>query len=182
MRRKLDNKPPRNDYLSPASVLERVAKVGPIVLDPCANDKHPEHVGAELYLTQATGVEPDGVAWMHELCKRGISNGVIYSNSPYGRETRQWLQAYSDVRGPLAGNIGTIALCPGRTDSSYWGPSWDTASAVCFWRGRLHFINPDTMEPESDGAGHGSVLFGWGPIQYRFCEAFKDAGTVQVLR
>jgi site-specific DNA-methyltransferase (adenine-specific) len=73
--------------------------------------------------------------------------------------------------------MAVIALIPSRTDTLWWQELVrPTAQAVCYWKGRIHFI----------GAKHGapfpSALIYWGREAGRFKAVFCKHGTVDILR
>ena len=65
-----------------------------------------------------------------------------------------------------------IALVPARPDPKWFAFCWDTAQAICFWRGRLKFVGAPSSAPFP------SALVYWGPRAGNFYEAFKGVGKV----
>ena len=163
----------KQDWRTPAVVLERVCRLGPIDLDPCAA-ANPRHWFADWNLTptnldtwQRDGL---GSSW-HSLVSSG---GVAFVNSPYGREIGTWV-AKCQTEAALGCEI--VGLWPARPDTR-WFP-WATANAICFWRGRLKFESDDgPLAP----APFPSCLPYWGPRATLFRDCFADAGHVVMLR
>lgn len=146
----------KQDWRTPANVLELVRKVGPIGLDPCASADNP--TGAVNFLTDA-GLS---VGWAHE-------HGLTYVNPPYGRALPLWTakMAYEASQG-----AEVIGLVPARTDTRWWHEDIATASVICFWRGRLRFVGAPASAPFP------SALAYWGPRPGRFYDTFAPHGLV----
>lgn len=146
----------RDDWQTPECVLERVRRVGPIELDPCADANRP--LGHANFT-----VEDDGL-------QRFWPIGLVYVNPPYS-QLRKWL-AHCAARGTTGAEI--IALVPARTDTRAWHESATTARAVCFWRGRLRFVG--ALHP----APFPSAVLYWGPYGKLgvFTSAFDGAGAI----
>jgi hypothetical protein len=117
----------KHDWETPEKILGVVRSVlGPIYLDPCTSLSNP--VGAErFYVPKDDGLSKQ---W----------RGTVYMNSPYGRELSKWVKKASAEEGATA----IIGLIPARPDTrwfqDYCNPSTSSATAVCFWRGRLTFV------------------------------------------
>ena len=62
--------------------------------------------------------------------------GRVWLNPPYARETARWVAR-------LAEHGDGIALTFTRTDTPWWQSAVDLASAVCFVRGRVEFVEGD---------------------------------------
>ncbi len=143
-------------YTAPA-VIERVLRVfGEIDLDPCSNPA-PHNVPARQHFTRAE----DGLArWWH---------GRVYVNPPYGRALLAWMEKLANEI--AAGRVTeAITLTPARPDTRWFRTLWG-ADALCFWRGRLRFVN-------STAVPFPSVIGYFGRNIEAFIAAFGDAGEI----
>lgn len=130
----------KHDWVTPPPLIELVKEVfgGEIELDPCTTEANP--VGANhIYTPETNGLEQD---WAVKS---------TYVNSPYGREIAEWTdkcitEAYVEHNhGTLHNTV--IQLVPARTDTKWFKRAALAAGSICFWEGRLHFIDPLTGEP-----------------------------------
>lgn len=157
----------RDDWGTPELVLERVRRVGPIALDPCTSLDNP--VDAENWFTLAA-LNPevkDGLA----LSWQGF--GLAYVNPPYSA-----MAAWADkVAGEAGAGCEVVTLVAARPDSRwFYRLAWDTARAVCFWKGRLRFVGAPSSAPFP------SAIVFHGRRAAEFEVAFQDAGKVVRLR
>ena len=88
--------------------------------------------------------------------------GNIWLNPPYGSDTPEWIRRLS-----MVGN--GIALVFARTDTRWFHDYVPKADAICFIKGRLHFIRAEQAEDYSQGiykpkggCGAGSMLIAYG--------------------
>lgn len=148
------------DWVTPQCVLERVRRVDDIALDPCTTLDNPCEASAVFTLER----HDDGLTlgW-------GGYGGLVYTNPPYGRELPRWA-AKATAEARLGAEI--ILLVPSRTDTRWWGWSYDSCQAIAFWKGRLTFAGAPAPAPFP------SCLFYWGERQGRFKRAFSDAARV----
>jgi hypothetical protein len=168
------------DWQTPACVLERVRKVGPIALDPCTTRGNPTRA---FSICLERGPRPgdddrvhiDGlaVAWVDALAA-GKLDGLVYVNCPYGRAISQWTKRCN--AGAAEDGLEIIALLPARTDTRWWRDCTPPvhAQAVCFWAGRLRFVGAPASAPFP------SALVYWGPRKHRFADAFADVGAIWI--
>lgn len=176
---------------TPDSVLERVRLVGPIGLDPCSNPAAQRHVKARMAFF---GPPLDGLVlpWSEQLQPEEL----VYANPPYGRHLVPWSEKMiQEVR---AGTT-IITLVPASTGTRWWRVLLTASRCVCFWHGRLKFIdcaadpafedfsaNPDLWgvrpaEPKTVAGStfDSAVLFlSIGRAPWRFAEAFQDVGDL----
>lgn len=127
------------DWLTPPWI---VVALGPFDLDPCAAVDQPWRT-ADVQWT----VFDDGLArpW----------HGLVWLNPPYGRETGKWVRR-------LARYGNGIACIFARTETKIFFPwVWEYATAVFFFRGRLHFYTVDGKRAHGN-AGGPSVLVAYG--------------------
>jgi len=143
----------KQDWCTPACVLERVRKVGPIELDPCTSAENP--CGAAAYY-QLNGLD---LPWW----------GLAYCNPPYGRELPRWAKKVVEE---AQSGVEIIMLAASRTDTRWWGLAFEASQACAFWKGRLTFVGA------KDPALFPSCLFYFGPNRRRFGQAFRDVARV----
>lgn len=154
-------------WCTPEVVLERVRKVNKIGLDPCSNQV--STVGACLELS----INGEKVDWCEALEESG---GLAYCNPPYGKSIKTWSHKCK-MEAQRGAEI--IALLPARTDTKWFqGDVFSSATALCFWRGRLTFIDGTGQISKPDAAFFPSVLAYWGNNGCCFYEAFHDVGSV----
>lgn len=82
--------------------------------------------------------------------------GFVWMNPPYGTATPVWMRRMID-------HGHGIALVYARTDTYWFHEAALAASAVCFVKGRIRFVDRNETEQASGRPGAGSVLFGFGP-------------------
>lgn len=126
----------------------------------------------------ALGVEFDidvcaplgGVEWIparrfFSAADDGLSQpweGRVWMNPPYGRALPTWTDR-------MAQHAEGVALVFARTDTAWFHRAVETASALCFIRGRLSFIGPAKV---GHNAAASSVLIGYGSC----ADAVHDCG------
>lgn len=148
----------KDDWCSPEVVLRRVRRIAPIGLDPCTSADNP--VGAAAFFTRAD----DG------LVRPWSGYGLSFVNPPYSRAAA-WSQRVADSARLYSDEI--VSLVAARPDSRwFYLLCWDTAQAVCFWKGRLRFVGAPSSAPFP------SALVYHGPRPWAFEAAFADAGRV----
>jgi hypothetical protein len=145
-------------------VLERVRRIDAIDLDPCSAPGNP--TGAAMFCHPAASEDSrrDGLAlggW-HRA-------GLVYVNPPYSAMAA-WA---AKVANEAIGGAEVVTLVAARPDSRwFFRMVWDTAQAVCFWKGRLRFVGAASSAPFP------SALVYHGPRPWAFEAAFADAGKV----
>lgn len=118
--------------LTPRAILD---PLGTFDLDPCGNDPRPWDCAATTYTVYDNGLV---LPWF----------GRVWCNPPFHRyQILEWINRM------VAHNRG-ILLVHVRTETDWFQPIWDTATALNFLRSRYVFHNPDgslcTIEkPES---------------------------------
>jgi phage N-6-adenine-methyltransferase len=155
-------------WATPTSFLDKVRRMGPIELDPCASEFSRGRVAA-LEWTEAD----DGLA------RDWTGRGLVFCNPVYGTEIQHWALKL-EVEGCDKGTE-IVALLPSRTDARWWHNLVDGAQAGCFVKGRVQFDNPP---PDAQGGGSNlpSFVCYWGPRVDAFLAAFADAGLCVRLR
>ena len=105
---------------------------------------------------------PGGLPWVPAARHFSIDDdglnrpwqGRVWLNPPYGRRVGAWLDR-------LAAHGDGLALVFARTDTAWFERAFRAATAVCFIRGRLHFISGDG-DPAPGAAGAPSLLLAYG--------------------
>lgn len=146
----------RRDWRTPADVVAivRQALRGCIDLDPCAGPRT-DH-GVVNIRRPACGLNQP---WA----------GRVFVNPPFG-DLDRW--APKCRREHEEHGCEVVLLLPARTDTLYWQKEVATATAVCFWRGRLRFEGAKASAPFP-------VVFAyWGAWPWEFYAAFHRKGKV----
>ena len=147
----------REDWRTPAEVVDLVRSLygGTIDLDPCAPDDPDNWIAANNYPASVDGLSKP---W----------RGSAYVNPPFG-SLRTWIEKSSEE---AALGCEVLLLMPARTDTRAWHRCVPTASAICFWRGRMRFAGAPASCPFP------VALVYWGPQIQRFREVFGPHGMV----
>lgn len=119
----------RDDWRTPAKVLDRVRMLGPIDVDPCGNQDN--STGAAHVFSGPDGNGLDGLAepW---------GDGLAFVNYPYS-DSLPWAQKWTDE---ATKGQPIVVLAPARPDTAWHRLAAASASAVAFWRGRVTFELP----------------------------------------
>ncbi|NJN11535.1 MAG: hypothetical protein HC815_27595 [Richelia sp. RM1_1_1] len=156
-------------WYTPPHIVELVIQVlGQIDLDPCADDG--KHIPATTHFT----FMQDGLAqpW----------HGRVFMNPPYSCPGA-WMKKLQTefesgrVREALhpKGVSEAIALVPAATDTKWLSPVLKS-QPVCFWTGRIKFLDEDYKPKLAARQSH--VLVYWGENWERFKEVFDPYGVV----
>lgn len=143
----------QNEWYTPAGYIDAAREVmGTIDLDPASSDIANKTVGATRYFT----IEDDGLAqeW----------HGNTWMNPPYS----------SDKIGPFIEKLSkelpnipnAIVLVNNATDTAWFAKLVENASAVCFPRGRVRFLDPQG-NPGAPLQGQAIVYIGKHPGKFR---------------
>jgi DNA N-6-adenine-methyltransferase (Dam) len=159
-----------DNWCTPTPVLDRVRRIGPIGIDPCTEADNP--TGARLFKTKLAF---EGDDWVEQL----EPGELAYVNPPYSvmesTQARPGWAAFIPYQ--AAEGCEVVSLVAARPDTRWFDYLvWQTAQAVCFWKGRLRFVGAPSSAPFP------SCLVYHGPRTWRFEEAFHDAGKVVRLR
>lgn len=147
----------KNDWETPANVLEAVRRIAPIGLDPCTTADNP--VGAKKFYTP----EHNGL----ELSWQGF--GLCWVNPPYGRQIGPWAEK---IATSAAWGVEIVALVPSRTDTKWFHRLMYACDTVLFWKGRLTFDGAPAPAPFP------SVVCYLGHRPLRFFRAFDSFGLL----
>jgi hypothetical protein len=142
----------RDDWQTPQVVLDRVAKIDRIGLDPASCPGNP--TGARVHLTPNR----------NGLTRNWTNSGLVFVNPPYRME---W---YRKILKEALCDAEMIALLMAKPGARYFQDLASVATAVCFWRGRLTFKGAPAP------AAFDSALLYFGPRHESFAAAFSDVG------
>lgn len=170
------NQNKRQDWVTPPAVRSVVHQFKPLKLDVCTSAHNA--MQAEQFYTKRT----------NGLVQPWACGGLSWCNFPWSRtESPVWIDRACDQ-----GNKGAevLLLGPSRTDTGWFRQLWDMADAVCFWAGRITFLDPGTMEPmrhynkktkkwEISPCPVPTMFAYWGPDVQLFAEVFEAHGPVQ---
>ena len=160
----------RQDWQTPGWFCDLVRDIAPIALDPCASRTGQVHAWWNYY-------EPYAKGWGGGLETRWTipADTLAFVNPEYGRAISKWTEkmAYEASRG-----VQVVALIPARVGTRYWERDiWPTVDAVCFWVGRIKFVDANTGLPADAGTFDASVLY-WGRSPERFADVFGARGQI----
>lgn len=146
------------DWYTPENVLYLVRKMGggEIALDPSTDGSNP--CKANSFFTPAE----DGLSKSWEV------DGIVYSNPPFGKEVPRWAKKFSEE----GRRCNLITLTPARTDTKWFQEHMITASAMCFWKGRIRFVGAPSAAPFP------AVIAYWGNDTDKFKEIFSPYGWI----
>lgn len=156
-----------NEWYTPPEYIEAARNVlGVIELDPASSDAAQQSVNAQSYFTQ----EDDGLVkdW----------SGRIWMNPPYAQPyIMQFVEKLCDEYS--AQNVTeAIALTHNYTDTRWFQMAASNASAMCFTRGRIGFVDPDGNKAAPT---QGQTFFYFGDDVNKFSSYFKQFGFVVSL-
>lgn len=154
-----------NEWYTPKPYIESAKRVmGSIDLDPASCELANKNVQAEKYFTQEdNGLEQ---TW----------NGNVWMNPPYAQPlisefASAITQKYFD------GEINqACVLVNNATETGWFQEMLEVASAVCFVKGRIKFI--DTKGNPGGAPLQGQAILYMGKKPDVFCEHFNQFGTV----
>jgi phage N-6-adenine-methyltransferase len=160
-------KPSTDEWYTPPGIIEAARDVlGHIGLDPATSLVAQQTVGADNFYT----IETDGLT--HRWCGHGWINPP-YSLMPQFVE--KLLSEYS------VGNVkAAILLSSNGTDTKWFHAAAAIASAICFTRGRIEFIDGNGPGSERSSSPSGSAFLYFGPDVLRFHAVFAKFGTMMV--
>lgn len=157
-----------NEWYTPPEYIELARKVlGVIDLDPASSDHAQKAVRAARYFT----VEDNGLnqEW----------HGSVWLNPPYAQPDIGFF-AEKMCEEVDAGRVkAAVMLTHNYTDTTWFQGLARHASAICFTRGRIRFVNPsgDLAAPTQ-----GQAFFYFGDDGAAFRRAFDDVGLVIWVR
>lgn len=148
---------------TPAPVLDAIAPLGPIALDPCSNGS--SIVRALVAWTLAD----DGLA--SSWAAAAAHAGIVYVNPPFS-EVETWI-----ARCALEAAAGAevIALVPNRPDTQWMARALASGATRADWRGRVRFGGA------KDQAPFPIALLYWGPRVELFRKALAPHALAFVV-
>ena len=159
-------------YLTPDSFLAVLREMGPIELDPAGSEAGSFVKPAREYRLDR-GEDGLALPWKVKM------GALVYCNPPYS-QTRKWVEKADAEHAKHLSEI--ILLVAARTDTI--ATQAMKAKCVCFWKGRITFIDPITKQPPLDkhgkpaGAMFPSMMLYYGLREPRFREVFEPHGKV----
>lgn len=154
-----------NEWYTPPEYIDAARSVmGKIDLDPASSDKANEIVGATIYFTE----EDNGLNYSWD--------GKVWMNPPYasdliGKFTKKLIYHYSNRDITEA-----VILVNNATDTAWFQEMLGFATAVCFIRGRVRFIDMDGNPSGAPLQGQ-AVLYLGGNIS-GFSTSFSKFGVI----
>jgi phage N-6-adenine-methyltransferase len=155
-----------NEWYTPPEIIDAArSAMGSIDLDPASCETAQENVRAKRYFT----LEDDG------LSKKWRGN--VWLNPPYGK----------DVIGLFASKVATererykqaVVLVNNATETAWFSEIASVASAICFLRGRVRFLDKSGKPANTPVQGQ-AVLY-IGSDVAKFCEAFAGMGLIVMV-
>lgn len=149
-------------WYTPPNIENLVTQVlGAIDLDPCADDG--KHIAASHHYTASdNGLSQE---WQ----------GRVFMNPPYSCPGKWVAKLQSEIE---SGRVSeAISLIPAATDTNWLSPLLDS-QPVCFWKGRIKFL--DTSYQPKQSARQSHCLVYWGANCLRFKEIFDPHGVVKM--
>ena len=176
----IDKSAGNNIWYTPPEALAPVKRYAPIGLDPCTGASNP--TGAAHIFTE----KEDGLA------QSWAGYGLVFVNPPYSltpeakeRGEKPPIRAWSrKIHEEAARGVSLIALlpCGARFSTEYWQDNILVPElvVVCFWRGRIKFIEGDG--PAGMSPNYDSIFYGFNVDVERFSAEFDPYGAVFAMR
>lgn len=156
-----------NEWYTPSEYIEAArAVMGSIDLDPASSEVANQTVKAARFYTEATN------GLLHHW------RGNVWMNPPYstdriGQFAKKLLEELPTVD-------QAIVLVNNATETSWFNDFISVASAVCFPRGRVRFIDGHGNAMSTPLQGQAVIYI--GNDTDRFCEVFNSFGWVAILQ
>lgn len=165
----VSNNSGENEWYTPAALIEAAkATMGVIDLDPASSPIANRTVGAKQFYT----AEDDG------LLQRW--RGSVWMNPPYAQPLiTQFAEAVSDKFDAKEIKRACV-LVNNATETGWFQRMLMSASAVCFLKGRVQFLDPSGAASGAPLQGQAVLYLGEAPS--RFAQSFADLGPVLVKR
>lgn len=154
----------QSEWYTPTKYIDAARDVlGEIELDPASNDAAQESINAGRYYT----LEDDGLEQQWQ--------GRVWLNPPYAQPSiMQFIEklclSYQRKSVPEA-----ILLTHNYTDTRWFHLATQHASAICFTRGRIGFLNPAGQRAAPT---QGQAFFYFGDDVQKFSDRFSDFGFI----
>lgn len=161
-RRRLEHAPV--EWYTPTWVIQSVLSVLQwIDLDPCANSRLTPSIPAREHFTR----EEDGLSreW----------HGRVYLNPPFGQQIAPWIEK-ACVEHAAGRMTQGILLVPASVSCRWFAPLWE--HLLCFYQGRIQFIDGTTGSPAPGGLPTPIVFCYLGHSPDRFAREFSRHGPI----
>ena len=148
---------------------------GQIALDPCTEASN--HLGARyLYTVTDDGLLHDWSPTPEQQAEAVYLDmpWVVFVNPPYGKFIHPWLAKIREQA--RAGVTMLVLLQANRYEQAYLTDVLKEASAICYIRKRVGFLDPKTGQKKNANMG-ASVLWGFNVDLARFDAAFRELGA-----
>jgi phage N-6-adenine-methyltransferase len=156
-----------NEWYTPKELIDAArSAMGGIDLDPASSAVANRTVGATMFYTS----EHDGLKqpW----------SGRVWMNPPYAQPlVAQFAEAVSDKFDGKAISKACV-LVNNATETAWFQRMLTSASAVCFLRSRVRFLDPSGAPSGAPLQGQAVLFFGKDP--FRFARSFEDLGQTLV--
>lgn len=153
------------EWYTPGSYLECARQVmGEFDLDPATSPVAQEQVQARNYFTK----DEDGLTqpW----------HGKIWCNPPYCDAGKFVDKLLAEIG---AGRVSqAVLLVNSYTDTRWFHAAGDACAAICFTKGRIHFVRPDGDRLEQPAYGSAFIYFGHQVDRFR--AAFASHGLITI--
>lgn len=154
-------------WQTPDWFLERVRRMGPIALDPCAG------ATTDIGRVNFRGPDVDGASGLTATWQQG---GLVFANPPYSSDNPALWTAKAAAE--AAQGVESVALLPASTGAGwFFDHVFGAAQAVCWIRKRIRFIDPATGQPAGCGR-FWSVAVYYGERVGLFAAAMSGLGVV----
>lgn len=155
-----------NEWYTPAQYVDSARlMMGGIDVDPASSELAQQTVQAGEFFT----IDDDGLQreW----------NGRVWLNPPYAQPAIQHFMQKTVDEFKAGRMLEGIALTHNYTDTQWFHLAAKEASAICFTRGRIGFLNP---EGKKAAPTQGQAFFYFGGRQEDFADEFCKFGFVMV--
>ena len=178
----------KEDWCTPESFIRLVESVAPIAFDPCWSKdavfdpkmvltKEDDALSAD-WLEYSVRPRMHKRLWGMRMNGRDYKPGLIYINPPYGREIISWIRKMSETWNEMYAfgwSMQMVSLLPARTDTKWFSLLCESASQICFLRGRLRFVGAASSAPFP------SMVAYWGDSS-AFESVFSRKGNIMNLQ
>lgn len=155
-----------NEWYTPPQIIELArSAMGSIDLDPASCETAQKTVKARRYYT----IEDDG------LSKKWRGN--VWVNPPYGKDVIRLFAA--KIVAERHRYKQAVVLVNNATETAWFNKIASVASAICFLRGRLKFLDK-SGDPANTPVQGQAVLCVGGDVA-KFCEAFAAVGLIVMV-
>lgn len=161
---------PSDERYTPPHVLEVIAKVAPIMLDPCCGPGAPTGHARYYFDGSSLGSGLDLPWW-------GLaSGGLVFVNPPYSHgQLKLWV-----TKCVMDAEFGCeiIALLPNDLGTRWGQHAFATCQGIAFWHGRIAFGTPEHPAGQARCAKQPSMFVYWGERVERFSRVFSPHACV----